>query len=353
MSLTDAPAGFPEFLIATRGRTRDLGAYVVATCFSSDGAICAFALGDGTVRLATVRGPDAEWRTVAAHEGATMALAPDPAGGFISGGDDGRLVRIGRDGAVREIARFGSKWVEHVAAHTDGAGRGVIACSVGRAMHVFDAAGAKLKELAHPSTVAGIAFDAKGKRIAAAHYNGASLWFVAAKTDTPRQLVWKGSHIGIVINPDGDSVVTAMQENALHGWRLSDGQHMRMSGYPAKTLSMSFSRTGKWLATSGADSIVIWPFFGGGPMGKAPTELAGGDNTLCHAVAFNPREDHCAGGFADGLVVLVDPARSRVVPVAPPGTGAVSTLGWSPDGGYLAIGGEQGFAAIIDFTARS
>ena len=55
----------------------------------------------------------------------------------------------------------------------------------------------------------------------------------------------------IAISPDGDAVVTAMQENALHGWRLSDGQHMRMSGYPAKTEALSFTRNGKWLASSG------------------------------------------------------------------------------------------------------
>ena len=62
---------------------------------------------------------------------------------------------------------------------------------------------------------------------------------------------WKGSHIGVILHPAAEAVVTAMQENALHGWRLSDGQHMRMSGYPAKTASLSFSRNGKWLASSG------------------------------------------------------------------------------------------------------
>ena len=101
-------------------------------------------------------------------------------------------------------------------------------------MHLFDGGGQKLKEFVHPSAVTGLAFDAKGKRIGASHYNGATLRFVAAKTDTPRVLEWKGSHTGLAIHPDGDAVVTAMQENALHGWRLSDGQHMRMSGYPVE-----------------------------------------------------------------------------------------------------------------------
>jgi len=147
-------------------------------------------------------------------------------------------------------------------------------------------------------------------------------------------------------------VVTSMQENSLHGWRLADGQHMRMSGYPAKTQAMSFTRNGKWLATSGAESVVLWPFFGGGPMGKAPTELAGGDNAMCGFVACHPKHEAVAAGFSDGLVVLADIATSRIVPVAAPGRGAISAMAWSPDGAYLAFGSETGFAAVVDFTAR-
>jgi WD40 repeat protein len=209
-----------------------------------------------------------------------------------------------------------------------------------------------LKTLDHPSSVSGLVFDAKGKRVCASHYNGASLWFVGAKVDSPRVLEWKGSHIGIAINPDGDSVVTAMQENSLHGWRLSDGQHMRMSGYPAKTAALSFTRNGKWLATSGADSIVIWPFHGGGPMGKIPTELAGGDGILCTYVASHPQHEAIAAGFADGLVVLADITSQRILPVAAPGRGPVSALAWSADGSTLAIGSETGFAAVVDFSKR-
>jgi hypothetical protein len=35
---------------------------------------------------------------------------------------------------------------------------------------------------------------------------------------------------------------------------------MRMSGYPSKTRSFSWSGDGKWLATSGAEAAIIWPF---------------------------------------------------------------------------------------------
>jgi WD40 repeat protein len=339
-----------QFLLEARGTQRDLDAFVVAACFDRAGGTVAFALGDGTLRAVSLADRET-WRSMEVHDGAALSLAPEASPtGFLSGGDDGKFRRVGD--AVSDVADFRSKWVEHVASYAGEKGKGLLACSVGKNVHVFDQAGEKLKELPHPSTVTGLAFDARGKRIAASHYNGASLWFVNAKEDSPRKLEWKGSHTGIAIHPDGDAVVTAMQENALHGWRLSDNQHMRMSGYPAKTESMSFTRNGKWLVTSGADAMVLWPFFGGGPMGKAPIELAGGDGIVCTRVAAHPRDEMVAGGFADGLVVLADVNTSRVLPVAPPGRGPVSALVWSPDGSQLAIGTENGFAAIVDLAKR-
>jgi WD40 repeat protein len=336
-------------LLQTRGVHHELDAYVVSAAFDRAG-MAAFALGDGTVRLAPPGG--SEWIRVEAHDGASLALAADPAGmGFVSGGDDGALRRIARDGSVADIARFGMKWIEHVATHSDGKTH-TLACSVGRMVHLLDADGTKRKSVEHPSSVTGLVFDAKGKRFAASHYGGASLWFVASKSDNPRKLDWKGSHTGIAISPDGDNVVTSMQESALHGWRLSDGQHMRMSGYPSKTQAMSFTRNGKWLATSGAESVVLWPFSGGGPMGKAPTELAGGDNVSCTYVACHPQHESVAAGFSDGLVVLADIASARILPVCAPGRGSVSALAWSADGTTLALGSETGFAAVVDFSKR-
>ena len=342
----------PDFLLKTRGTSRDLDAFVVAVRFSRDGRRVGFALGDGTVRLVTVAAP-ADWTEIIAHDGAVLDFAPDPSGdGFISAGDDGKLNRIAAGGTVSNVGNFGMKWVEHVATFPLDKGRGLIAANAGKLVKLFDQSGTLMKELTHPSTVTGLVFDGKGKRIGASHYNGCSLWFVAAKTDTPRFLEWKGSHTGIIIHPEGEAVVTAMQENALHGWKLPNGEHMRMSGYPAKTTSLSFTRNGKWMASSGADAMVLWPFFGGGPMGKAPLELAGGDGIICTQVACNPKDDIVAGGFTDGLVVVADITSSRILPVVPPDHGPISTLAWSPDGTQLAVGTETGFAALIDFAKR-
>lgn len=346
-----------QSLLETRGFHRNLDAYVVQIAFDRGGEFAAFGLGDGAVHFAPLADAQADWSNVFVHEGAVLGLAADVvAGSVITGGDDGDFRRVKPDGEAVTLADLGSKWVDHVASFTPGRGREkdtpILACSAGKQVHVFDARGQKLKVLEHPSTVTGISFDNRGKRVAASHYNGASLWFVAAKTDAPRRLEWKGSHIGVALHPDGESVVTAMQENALHGWRLTDSQHMRMSGYPTKPESISFSRSGRWLASSGADTIVLWPFFGGGPMGKPPMELAGANSVVVSRVQFNPKTDVVAAGFADGRVVLADIESQRVMPIAEPGHGAVTALSWNDTGSHLAFGTETGFAGVVDLSKR-
>ncbi len=330
-------------LLKSRGTVAELGAHVIAARFNRSGSHAAFALGDGSVHLFAPQG----WNKVSVYDGAALSLAPHPAApGFCLGGDDGRLMAVTPEGQVSEIAKFGSKWVEHVAGF---AGKTpLIAASAGKNLHLLSGSGELFKTLAHPSTVAGIAFDAKGKRVAAAHYGGASLWFTNSDTD-PRKLEWKGSHIGIALHPAGEALVTAMQENALHGWTLPEGKHMRMAGYPAKTESLGFTRSGRWLATSGAESIVLWPFFGGGPMGKAPMELGMGEG-IVKRLATHPEHEVVAAGFDTGMVIVADVQKEHILPVCGPGRGAVTALDWDPSGARLAIGTETGFAAIVDFS---
>ena len=332
-------------LLDERGRTRVVAGQVTGCAFDRAGRLAGFATGEGSVHV-TARTADA-WTDIAAHDGAVLSFAADVvAGGFLSGGDDGVINRVGSEAVA--VGAFGGRWVECLAAFGDGP----IAAGVGKRLVVLRADGTVIKTLEHPSTVTGVAFDAKGKRLAASHYNGVSLWFVASKADTPRLLEWKGSHIGVAVHPGGEAVVSAMQENALHGWRLPDGHHMRMSGYPAKTLSLSFSRTGKWLATSGAESVVLWPFFGGGPMGKAPLELGAGTGALCTRVACHPLQDMVAAGFADGSVLIADIGTERLLPVAGRGGSAVSALAWSADGASLAFGTQAGLLGLVDLSKR-
>lgn len=344
----------PPSLLERRGAQRQLEGQITGCAIARDSQQVAFATAEGDVMVAARAdwGQSDAWDVQTVHDGAVLSIAPDAAPtGFLTGGDDNSLRRIAADGTVSELAK-GRRWIEHITTWAGDKG-GVIAFASGKQVELRDAAGRDtLKVLEHPSTVSGIVFDAKGKRIAASHYNGASMWFVQAKVDNPRQLEWKGSHIGIAIHPAGEALVTSMQESELHGWRLADGHNMRMSGYPTKVQSMAFTRNGKWLVTSGADTIVMWPFFGGGPMGKPPAEAGGIPGIMCTRVACHPVHDIVAAGFADGAVLMVDTNAQRLLPVSMAGEGAVTALAFSPDGCALAFGTEDGRAAVIDLSAK-
>ena len=190
---------------------------------------------------------------------------------IVTGGDDGTLVATDAAGAHRVIATDDkNRWIDQVALGPDGA----VAWSAGKTAHVLTGKGEQ-RSFEAPSTVAGLAFAPKGFRLAIAHYNGATLWFPNAAGAAPEKLEWKGSHLGVAFSPDGKFLVTSMQEPMLHGWRLADAKHMRMSGYSARVRSLSWTADGKYLATSGSEQLILWPFDGkDGPMGKQPRLLA-------------------------------------------------------------------------------
>lgn len=280
------------------------------------------------------------------HDGLLVAVA-DPAGArLLTGGEDGKVAGTSADGASTPLAGIGRKWVTGVAPGPQGA----VAYASGRNAYVRFADG-KTKEFAHPRSVEGLAFSPKGMRFGVARYNGVTLHFPAAD-GKPVELEWAGAHTGITFSPDGAFVVTTMQENALHGWKLADGKHMRMTGYPAKVKSLSWSARGKWLASAGASAAVLWPFQSkDGPMGKSPMELGTRGNTMATVVACHPAEEIVAIGYQDGMVLAVRFADSKEVLLRRPGKGAISSMMWDMDGKRLVFGSETGDCGVIDISA--
>lgn len=331
-------AGFPATALEREGLTLDTGACVTGAV-SSGGAVWA-AFGDGVLRRFR---PDAEPMVIPAHNGAVLALAPDrDAGAILTAGDDGRFLRVAADGGVAVIASFGSRWVDHVAASPRG---GFRACSSGRTAHVWRTGSDRPDRLEHPSTVGGLAFDPKGRRLAVAHYGGVTVWERTPRAWKPMtRLLWAGSHIGVTWSPDGKHVISTMQENALHGWRLRDKTDMAMSGYPAKVRSMAWVGAVPYLATSGAETAVCWPFDGrDGPMGRAPLCVADGGAQRVTSVLGLPGSGVVLAGFRDGAVLLSEAREDAEDRVVRGSTGAeVTALAATPDLGHLLIGDAAG-----------
>jgi WD40 repeat protein len=319
-------------LIISHGRSADHGGYGLAVIAMQKSV--AFVWSDGRI----ARGLDAP--KTATRTTIISACAQGDA--LLLGGDDGRLQRANVDSSWADITQFGRKWLENVSY-----GDGVIAASTGKSLHLIDVKSGNGLSIDHSSSITGISFDARGKRLAVSHYNGATLHWASGK-GTPQSLEWKGSHIGVLMSPDAKFVVTAMQELALHGWKLPEAKNMRMSGYPAKTRSMAWSAKAKWLATSGAPSVICWPFFyKDGPMGKGPIEFAGASGALVTSVACHPKQDIIAAGHEDGSVLLFRMDDAADILVANANGTAVTSLAFSQDGKELGYIRENGSIGLL------
>jgi WD40 repeat protein len=333
--VTDAKSDIPS--VVERTRPIKAGAPVVAAHFLGQTAV--FVLGEETLLFVPNAG---EARTVPVHGGAILSSTADPQR-IVTGGDDGKVVSTGAQGESIVVATDGKRrWIDHVAVGPNGA----VAWSAGK--QAFARSGKSPERMLEvPSTVGGLAFAPKGVRLAIAHYNGVTLWFANAQSE-PETLEWKGSHLAARMSPDGRFVVTSMQESTLHGWRLADRKDMRMSGYSARVRSLDWTVGGKWLATSGSNQLILWPFQAkDGPMGKTPRILAPSEAQV-EVVACHPRQEVVAVGYADGLVLLVRVDDGAEVLARRPGDAPVTALAWSATGSSLAFGTEDGDAGVID-----
>jgi WD40 repeat protein len=328
------------------GRSVATDAPAAACAFSRDGTIAAFALGDGRVRLLpadiAAAAPDAG---APVHGGAVLALVGDPAGdGFVSGGDDGRLLRIVAAGTTTELAQQKGKWFEHLAAHR---ATGTVAASAGRSAFVIK--GGEVREFGpHQSTVADLDFSKDGSRIACAHYGGVTVWSIGQVTLPPRRFAWRGSHVTLKWSTDGKFIATGTQENDIHVWRMAQATDMRMQGYPAKVKSLSWTADARFLYTSAQPVFTAWPFSGKGPEGKPPLQFGEEGAGLLSVVAAHPAAEFVAGGYDSGELQLGDikTRRSVVLKIAD-GT-PITCLAWSPDGHKLAVGNEAGALLVLD-----
>ena len=335
--MADTRSDIPS--VAERARPLATGAPVVNVHFL--GSTAGFVLGEEALVLVAMDGTQAR---VAVHGGAILSCAADGKR-IVTGGDDGKVIVSDTAGRSTPVATDAKRrWIDRVAVARGGA----IAWSAGKETFVQIGNGtAQTLEL--PSTVGGLAFAAKGFRLAIAHYNGATLWFPNAKAE-PERLAWKGSHLGATVSPDGRFLVTAMQEPALHGWRLIDRKDMRMQGYSARVRSLDWTAGGKWLATSGSTQLILWPFQSkDGPMGKTPRLLAPTE-TQVEIVACHPRELITAVGYADGLILIVRIDDGAEILARKPGDAPVTALAWNNAGTLLAFGTEDGAAGIIDLA---
>ncbi|WKL58143.1 WD40 repeat domain-containing protein [Asticcacaulis sp. ZE23SCel15] len=320
------------------------GSYVVSALFdAADEAIVA--LSDGRVVFVDVD------MSFDAHPnfGILCAVVHPTGVGIVTGGDDGRVVWTTKDSQPIELLSIKGAWFDSVAVNAEAM---LLAAASGKKVYIYDLAKkGEPKLFEHPNSVSGLVFDPKGRKLYCASYNGAYVWFSRIHPQKPQLLKWAGSHTGIAISPDGKFVVTSMQENSLHGWRLSDSKDMRMGGYPTKIKSIDFFAKGKLLATSGANGAVVWPFLkANGPMGEEASEINADESSMVTVVAGAPEDTVLAAGLDDGRVWVAELQSTGIEYIQREKGSPISALAVSGDAARILFGNEDGHVWLFKST---
>jgi WD40 repeat protein len=340
---TPTPQTVPAFL------GWNVDAPVVASAWL--GGTCAVAVGDGSVRLLRTGYPTP--LAVPVGSGGAVLCLTTVAGAFVAGAEDGSIVRISAEGHAEPLAKIPS-FAEHVA--YDSLSK-TLAVASGKKLFLFgpDGTPKTLQPYVLNSSIGGIAPSPIAARLAVSGYNEVQVFSLDNLKMQPRKLLWKGVHLSLTYSPDGKWLISAMQESAIHLWRLADGLDLHMRGYMAKPLGFSWGADADTLATTGGSGVPLWNFKNKtqGPAGQQARVIAGSGNSdvVVTAVAMHPKGPFIAIGYSDGLVLLANlhDERSILLQAPPEKATPVSSLCWSEGGLSLVSGTEGGQLLLTDF----
>ena len=324
--------GSSKTKLEERGTEYNLKAPVTGAVTINNFIVVSF--GDGKVRFFSQNN---EPFVVQAHKGVILSLAGIE-DSVLTGGEDGRFLKISDNGNINEIANFGTQWIDAVASYKMN-----YACSSGRKAYLWSDDKETALTLDNPSTVGGLSFDETGNRLAVSSYGGVTVWEKGNRRWKSSRFVWKGSHGKVTFSPDGKYLISAMQENEIHGWRIRDKTDLTMSGYPSKVKSLTWVGDTPHLVTSGANEAICWPFDGKGPLGRKPICVANGGNQNATFVQALPDENAVFVGFYDGSVLLseIDETK-KSYPIRSQTGYEVSVISISSDKKYILIGDIKG-----------
>lgn len=267
----------------------------------------------GTVYAFAGTSGDVCWqRTV--HRGGVLAVAAEPGragGSLVSTGEDGQLVFYDpTTGDVVATRDLGARWVEHAAWSPAG---GILAVATGRTVHLFTRDGQSLGELEpHPATVTGLAWSPDGELFTAC-YGQVAIWDPLTRYASTRYPC-ESPPLCLVSSPDGSILASGSQDCCVYFWRRSSGEKSAMHGYPRKPAHVCFGGGGRWLATSGGATPMVWSFEDGGPENTEPLELPVHTLPVTTLAAAGQYNALASGGRDGGVVVWrVDSSDAQIV----------------------------------------
>ncbi|HEU5060920.1 MAG TPA: WD40 repeat domain-containing protein, partial [Kofleriaceae bacterium] len=368
----DAERGTALFSLASHP------AGVNAALFSPDGSLIATVSDDAIAQLWDGASGRRLGRRLG-HRASINSAAFDPSGArLVTAGVDGvaivwttqpehRVRRLGPDGGGNAWAEFSARGDRVAAAGSDGRLRVWDAAS-GRSLQVIDA---------HRGAAHAARFSRDDRLIASAGDDGTvKVWDAAAGALRAELTGHRGPVNHVAWSPDGARLLSAGSDGEVHIWSTTEKRSLATLAVGKPVFAAEFTSaadrvvtasgqtevwdpaTGRRLAIwSGDDARYTLELDGAGralscsslqaaklidlASGKPLAEMVGhaGDVASCR---FARDGNLVATGSLDGTARIWDPATGDLLSVITAGGLEVMSVGFSPDGGRLVVGGDDG-----------
>lgn len=326
---------------------------VLAAAFSPDGRLIAASGQSDTIRLWDPASGDLVG-TLPGHSERVMDVKFSPDGRLLASSSTDGTVKLWdyREGKLlRLFTNHVGNWVRRVAFSPDG--RWLVPASYDGKVSVWDTAnGTVARTLPMTGRVGDILFTPDGRQLITGLLGNASpliqFWDVA--TGKPGLTLQDSNAVwSLAITRDGRRLASAGGSDGINLWELPAGRWLRQVRTPEKTMRhMSLSPDGRLLAVAGEwVNMVI-----AADTGALVAEQRGHDDTTFR-VCFSPDGGEVASASGDASVWLWEPrnGRTRRIFAARPPDVPITSLAFSADGVFEAVGGVDGVVRVWD--ARS
>lgn len=321
--------------------------YLLDIAWSPDGASLGVIGGEGKVALVSHEASALRAETLGEHMLGALAIAWSPVGSsFVTSGQDGAIeIWNGTDGSRVRTLRPAKSATTQLAYSPDGKR---LASAAGRVVSIWRDDG-ELEHAfePHASSVAALAWNKPGRDLGAALNGGIAVHRIEPPRWATRFYKWPAAAQTVAFSPNGKMVAAGMQDGAVHFWYLASAKDSQMRGYPGRVNLTAWSGNSRYLATGSGNDIVCWDFGGKGPEGSKPIQLTGHTDRV-ESLAFQPGGAHLVSGGRDWRLSLWQPGRHTQALDAHLMGAAVSTVRWSPNGRFVAVGEATGRLSVFE-----
>jgi len=326
----------------SRGRLSD---YVTAVAWSPASSKLAVASAAGEILLVNPA-TQAEILLQEATGQSIDCLAFSADGNYLAaGGQSGQLLiwPVHPDIHTPTCLPHPRTWLDRLTWHPT---RNELAFNLGRYAQVWDADAGEIITTVQfdTSSVLDLAWHPQGKHFVACGHQGVKIWQRDDWDEDPEVREIAAASVAIAISPDGHYLASGNLDRTLLVWPFGSAAPWRMTGFPGKVRQLAWTDItvgqAPLLASASGPAVVVWRKQSDANDGWDAQVLDLHEQRV-NAIAFRPGTALLASAAEDGRICLWKKAR-RAAQILEGASQGFSSLGWSPNGKWLAAGGHQG-----------